>query len=363
MTEHTEHKTDHHEHKDHSHEHKTIHHEHRKTKKTNFWQIVSAILGVLLILSIFTSGFGLNKNRRNLSADEASNKALEFINTYVISEGQKATLNGVEEDNQLYKVKISLQGQEFDSYITKDGKLLFPSAIDMDQEIPTTEQPPSTSAPSADVTSNAPKSDKPEVELFVMSHCPFGTQAEKGMIPAAKALGDKIDFKLRFVYYAMHPTQGEVEEQLNQYCIQKEQTSKFLDYLDCFLKEGDGAACLTEKGIDKTKLDKCVAEADKEFGIMDNLEDTSKWLNGRFPKFNTDLELNQKYGVGGSPTLIINGVDVGSGRDSASYLKNICAAFNDAPEECNQELSSAQPSSGFGYSASATGAATAAQCG
>ncbi|MBL7054338.1 hypothetical protein ISS05_01105, partial [Candidatus Woesearchaeota archaeon] len=231
MTEHTEHKTDHHEHKDHSHEHKTIHHEHRKTKKTNFWQIVSAILGVLLILSVFTSGFGVNKNKGGLSADEASSKAIEFINNYVISDGQKAIFDGVEEDNQLYKVKISLQGQKFDSYVTKDGRLLFPSAIDMNQEIPTTNQQPSAAAPSVAepstaVTSDAVTSDKPEVELFVMSHCPFGTQAEKGMIPAVKALGDKIDFKLRFVYYAMHPTQGEVEEQLNQYCIQKEQTSK-----------------------------------------------------------------------------------------------------------------------------------------
>ena len=37
-----------------------------------------------------------------------------------------------------------------------------------------------------------PKKEKPEVELFVMSHCPFGTQIEKGMLPVARLLGDKI---------------------------------------------------------------------------------------------------------------------------------------------------------------------------
>ncbi|MBU3941884.1 MAG: hypothetical protein KKF74_03150, partial [Nanoarchaeota archaeon] len=48
-----------------------------------------------------------------------------------------------------------------------------------------------------------PKKDKPEVELFVMSHCPYGTQIEKGMLPVARLLGDKIDFNIRFCSYAM----------------------------------------------------------------------------------------------------------------------------------------------------------------
>ena len=51
---------------------------------------------------------------------------------------------------------------------------------------------------------------------------------------------------------------GEVEEQLRQYCIQKEQEAKLLPYLKCFLgKTGtaaDSEACLTEAKIDKTKL-------------------------------------------------------------------------------------------------------------
>ncbi|MEM2131153.1 MAG: GILT family protein, partial [Candidatus Woesearchaeota archaeon] len=71
------------------------------------------------------------------------------------------------------------------------------------------------------------KKDKPEVQLFVMSHCPFGTQMEKGILPVVELLGNKIDFKVRFVYYAMHG-EVEVKEQLRQYCIQKEQQDKYL---------------------------------------------------------------------------------------------------------------------------------------
>ena len=60
--------------------------------------------------------------------------------------------------------------------------------------------------------------------------------------------------------------------------------------------------------------------------------------------------------------MVINGAQVSSSRDSASYLSAICDHFNKAPEECNEELSSTPPSAGFGYSESG-GSATEAQCG
>ncbi|MYK18340.1 hypothetical protein F4055_09280, partial [Candidatus Poribacteria bacterium] len=40
---------------------------------------------------------------------------------------------------------------------------------------------------------------KPTLELFVMSYCPFGVQAEEKIIPIVKEFGDKIDFKLQFI--------------------------------------------------------------------------------------------------------------------------------------------------------------------
>ena len=40
---------------------------------------------------------------------------------------------------------------------------------------------------------------KPIVELFVMSYCPYGVQAEEKLIPIIKEFGDAIDFKLQFI--------------------------------------------------------------------------------------------------------------------------------------------------------------------
>jgi hypothetical protein len=219
-------------------------------------------------------------------------------------------------------------------------------------------QTPAAQAPSAAAAPAAPapvpvpvtKSDKPKVEVFVMSYCPYGTQIEKGIIPVVELLKDKIDFSLKFVYYAMHG-QKEIDENTRQYCIEKEQSAKLIPYLTCFLNASDSAGCLKSASIDNTKLDACVKAADTQFSISKNFADNSTWLSGRFPKYDVHAAENTKYGVKGSPTIVINGAQASSARDSASLLKTICSAFNKAPSECSQTLSSASPSAGFGTAA------------
>ncbi|MFH0867888.1 MAG: hypothetical protein V1831_01125 [Candidatus Woesearchaeota archaeon] len=342
-----------HEHKEHHTEHKHL--EGITIKKSDMWKIATALAVLLLIISIFTGGFRGNKEGITgvVSADKAAQSAIDYINNNLIQSGTPAALKDVSESSGVYTIGISVGSQDYVSYVTKDGKMLFVEGMDITQEAekPTTQPQP---------TQGIQKSDKPEVELFVMSHCPYGTQAEKGIIPAVKALGDTIDFKIRFVYYAMHG-ETEVKEELRQYCIQKEQNDKFLDYLTCFLKGGESEPCLTEAKVNVEQMNNCVKEADKEFEISANLDDKSKWLGGNFPKFNIDAGLNSKYGVGGSPTLVINGAQVSSSRDSASFLKTICDSFNNAPGACNEEFSSAQPSPGFGFGESDS--AIAATCG
>ncbi|HDI73234.1 MAG TPA: hypothetical protein ENF58_03780 [Candidatus Altiarchaeales archaeon] len=195
-----------------------------------------------------------------------------------------------------------------------------------------------------------PKKEKPEVELFVMAYCPFGTQIEKGILPVAELLGDKINLSVKFCSYAMHGKK-ELDEQILQYCIQKEQKDKYLSYLRCFLKEGKTDECLKETSIDQEKLNACIEQTDKKFKITENYEDKSTWLNGRFPIFDIYKEENEKYGIRGSPGLVINGaVAEGVGRDPASLLGAICLGFKEKPEECNEKLSSITPSPGFGFS-------------
>jgi len=324
----------------------------------NMTPIYMAVIAIVfLAIGFFASGSMTGA----VIADQnsAAAKAMDFINNNLVQTGSSASLVGVSDVGSFYLLNISYMSQEIESYVSKDGKYFIPSAIDMDTPLPQLDE----TAQAAPQPAEVPKSDRPTVELFVMSHCPYGTQAEKGIIPVVELLGDKIDSSVKFVYYAMHG-KTEIDEQTRQYCIQKEQNTKYLSYLKCFLDSSNSEQCLASAGIDTTKLNSCVAAADNEFSITKNFDDKASWLSGNYPLFNVNKADNEKYGIGGSPTLVINGVkyaDEYKYRNPDGYKTLICSAFNTEPDECSTQLSSVQPSPGFGYSVSASG--TAGSCG
>ncbi len=283
-----------------------------------------------------------------LSPKDAEAKALSFINEQLIpADSQKAEISSTTEENGLYKFKVKVGEREVDSYMSKDGVNFFPQAVDMVEFENTNQQAENTPEQQAPVKKVSTKKDTPEVELFVMSHCPYGTQIEKGMLPVLKTLGDKIDFELKFVDYAMHG-EKELNEQLAQYCIQKEQNDKLIAYLECFLDSEDSELCLNEAGIDKASLNTCVEVTDEEYQVTAGFKDKSTWKSGSYPTFNVNKESVQEYGIGGSPGLVINGEEIQANRDANSLLATICSGFTEKPEECNQQLSTAAPSPGFG---------------
>jgi len=193
------------------------------------------------------------------------------------------------------------------------------------------------------------KTEKPVVELFVMSFCPYGTQMEKAILPAINALGEAVDFQLKFVDYAMHG-KPELDEQLSEYCIQKNEPDKFIHYLECFLEDSDTRRCVEETKLNADKLDSCINSTDVEFKVSASFEDKSTWKSGTFPIFPIYQEDNEKYGIKGSPSLVINEESLQvSSRTPNVLLKSICSAFIDAPKECNQELSTEVPTPGFGW--------------
>jgi hypothetical protein len=366
-----------HEHKGHEHEHSKKHahnkeymehkeHKHAKTYETATWTlgVVAVVLAIALIAAIVTKGFsgtssGTSTSVANaISQNELRAKAQTYLEKVV--QGQNVTIGEIKDVGDMYSIKLDIGGRPYDSYVRKDGSLLFPSGLNMNEDV-------AAQAAAQPAAADVPKTDKPVVELFVMAYCPYGTQAEKGILPAVKVLGDSIDFKIRFVYYAMHGLK-EVKENLNQYCIQSEQPDKYLAYLACFLNDSAGqgsdatvTACIASTGIDTKKLETCKTATDAKFNVMKNYNDQASWLSGQFPKMDMDAALNTKYGIGGSPTLVINGVQSNAGRDSASYLAAICNAMTTPVPACSTQLSSVNPGPGFGYDS--TAAATAAGCG
>lgn len=183
------------------------------------------------------------------------------------------------------------------------------------------------------------KKEIPEVDLFVMSYCPYGTQALKWILPVSDLLWDKINFNVKFVDYIMHGKK-EIDENNLQYCIQKEQKDKFHDYMTCFLKEWKSQECTKETSINMEKINTCIENLDKEYKITELYEDKTSWKSWAYPQYNVHTEENKKYGVQGSPTLVINGVKTEpASRSPQGYLDAVCEAFTEKPAECDEQIS------------------------
>ncbi|MFH1409749.1 MAG: hypothetical protein ABIH34_07595 [Nanoarchaeota archaeon] len=339
-----------------THAHKmTKTHAHKK-KGNPLWMGLTALFAALFIISLFTQGFQMGEEESTvLGEEEAAEVVTTYINSNLLSNGITAEIGEVSDLGEIYKMQLIIQGQQFDSYVTKDGAFLFPEGIDLEAPVEPPAEPPA--APPVQAPAGA-KAEIPQVEVFVMSHCPFGTQIEKGMLPVISTLKDKADIEVKFVNYAMHGKK-EIDEQLLQYCMQSEKEALYYPYLQCFLEASNTDDCLAEVGVSKDELQECMDATDEEFQITSSFEDQASWLSGRYPQFKIFDAENKAYGVAGSPTLVINGQQVRANRDSASLLAAVCASFETAPPECSTQLSSTPPSPGFGYGTDGTDAAAA----
>ncbi len=305
------------------------------------------VLLALLVVSIFTNGFGIKGLLvKEGASQEIIDNAMTFINDELLPPGSAATLEGVDfkENIEVTKFQIKIADKAYDSFVSKDGKYLFPDVIKMAEALEAAEaqsnMPPQTT--------EMVKTDKPDVDLFVMTYCPFGLQAQKTMLPVYDLLKDKANINVRFVNYIMHD-KPEIDENLIQYCIQSESSEKYRNYLSCFVNDGDSDKCLLNANVDQGALDSCISELDNEYNITADYEDKSTWLQGLYPKFNIENDLNELYNVGGSPTIVINGQTVNiSPRTPENYKAFVCQAFNVQPEECLETLSTETPVPSFG---------------
>ena len=86
--------------------------------------LLVCLVGTLIILSTYQCPKPVS-----ITSQEAGSVAITYLNKY-FTKNTTATLGSVTEENGLYHLKITIGGQQFDSYMTLDGKLFFPSALD-----------------------------------------------------------------------------------------------------------------------------------------------------------------------------------------------------------------------------------------
>ncbi len=101
------------------------------------------IIGLLIACGVLAGGliysqFNLSDRESSanfLSVEEAAKMGLDYINENLLPQTITASLVGTPSEEQgLYRFKVKIEDQEFFSYITKDGKFLFPEGIDLEEE-------------------------------------------------------------------------------------------------------------------------------------------------------------------------------------------------------------------------------------
>jgi len=304
--------------------------------------------GVIILLVLITGAYkkisipdlSLPTSETKLTADQAKDKALLFIKDNLVQPGTELEVKSVTEENGMYKLVIGLGTQEVEAYITKDGKKFFPQVMD----IAKTEEGKKKTAEENSKPENIAKSDKPTVDLYVMSFCPYGNKAEDTLKPVYQLLKNKVNFNFRYIVsssgdaiQSLHG-QPEVLQNEREACVMKDYgKDKWMDFATYVNANcgSDGACWETgakSLSIDTAKVTACVRSSGAAL-------------------MKADEKLSTSANASGSPTMIINGTStkkVYQYGNAESYKQAICSAFNTAPEECSTVLNSETSTSSGG---------------
>jgi thioredoxin 1 len=214
---------------------------------------------------------------------------------------------------------------------------------DLNTSLVTPEKPSSSKAPAL-IKKNCTdmkKQDKPTLEAFIVSYCPFGLQMQRLLLGVIKEIPDlSANINIRYIIEmdggnvtSMHG-QEESDENLRQICIREEQPDKYWDYISSFLESGNASQCTRNASVSEAKLNGCLAEENRS-------------LKYAMADFNETAQ----YGITGSPTLLLNGERISEsdfGGRTEQALKNlICCGFASPPDFCSMNLSSEKAKTGF----------------
>jgi hypothetical protein len=300
----------------------------KKDKKQLY--IAGAVLVAFVVGMFVNSGISGQVVAGAMDSHLVGEKVVNYINNNLITGAEQATLVSVTQENGLYQVTTSYQGGDIEVFATMDGRYLMLSGL-VDMDAPTA---PSGGGDGGTGT-QAPKSDRPVVELFIWSYCPYGVLAQEALAEAVSLLEDSADF----IVNMYHDGHGAYETQQNkiQACIQELDSDNYWDYAAGFV-EDIYPVCGSSRDID--------CDRTESINLMDSLGIDSSAVMGCVDSEGAsliagDAQRASQFGVRGSPTLMINDVIVQpSSRTADAFKSVICEAFNDAPESCSDQLSS-----------------------
>ena len=300
----------------------------RLLKKENKTFAITLVIGLaLLAISVVSHGFTVmpfNKKPVENIKKFYEKQLKQYGGTIDILSSKYDIKKGV------YNIKAEIeffgQKQEADLMVSKDGSLYFPEPVEIIEKI-------------------TPKSETVDVKLFTMSYCPYGNQAEEGLIQVIELLkNENVNITPHYIIYenygdieancieegkycSMHGT-GELNQDIRELCVYKYEPENYWAYID---QVNDN--CTYEN------IESCWEGVAKEVGIDTNQVKTCQ-KGEAIELLDAEIALATEYEAQGSPAMFINDVLYDGGRSPEEYKKAICEGFekDSVPEACSEVL-------------------------
>ncbi len=214
----------------------------------------------------------------------------------------------------IYEVK----GCNFILYFTKDGKYFIRG---YPEEIKFLE-----------------KRDVPKIIVFTMPFCPACNMFYPNLVKLYDEFKDYVKFE---IYPSEIQIHGDLEvlEALREYCMINKSIDNYFKHLKCYINL-NSSECFNEKEPDKVfnclfeKYEKCYEKNDEIEKCVKELNRSVEYLPFR-AKLNFVSEINSKYNIFATPTIIINDKKVNLDiRDYNQIKKIVCNAFLNPPNIC-----------------------------
>ncbi|MFA5754872.1 MAG: thioredoxin family protein [Candidatus Paceibacterota bacterium] len=176
---------------------------------SNKWRAIAIVLAIILLVTLAIIFLPMLQ-----SSDKVVDKAMDYINNTLLGGVATATLDSVVDNDikSLYRIKISIEGNTYDSFVSSDGRYLFvDSPIDMSTEVSQQQEvdsPEMSSKESVNVEGGFKEisevdvcndeNGKPLVYFFGSESCPHCEWQKPIMDEVSTLFGDYINYHENF---------------------------------------------------------------------------------------------------------------------------------------------------------------------
>lgn len=183
--------------------------------------------------------------------------------------------------------------------------------------------------------------NKPQIDFFVMSYCPYGNQAEEEIFGAYELLKNEAEFKPHYIYYENYQGGGEAYclDEESKYCSMHGVTEARQNVREQCVEAKYGMEAWFDFTIEMNSkcnsknADTCYVDVAKDLGYdVDYIAECEETRALEFAA--EDLRLSKLYGASGSPSVYIDGIAYSGSRTATGFQAGLCDAFDDAPASC-----------------------------